>query len=386
MTSKERVRAALEHRPPDRPPVFEYFWPQWEDRWLVEKGFASWEEIEARGRGAHDWDRPRPEDWCYPWERDIYDYYEIDLRLIGANFDPSLSGDATLEEKAEYRILRDGWRVIRKEPRSAEETNAPACVVESPIRSLADLSSYGFDSPADPRRFAAWAREVARHPDVPFFINLPGPFAAYCKLCGMERALLDISDRPDFVRRVVEWIADFEIEVGVQQAAVAAALGNSVLGAWLFEDIACNRGLLMSPHSYRQACQPALARLGGGLRRAGAEFLILHSDGDIRQAVPLLIESGVDAIQPLEARAGMDVNELQALYGHSLCFIGNIDNTRTLALGTCDDIRREVLRKLQAGRNGGYIVGSSHSVGLDVPTRNYDYFRELVRAFPPALG
>jgi uroporphyrinogen decarboxylase len=386
MTSTQRVRAALEHRPPDRPPVAEYFWPQWYDRWLVEKGFATWGDIQKRGLGAYDGAVPVLENDRFPWERDIYDHYEIDFRSIWANVGPCLDGTVLLEETPAYKITRDGWGVIRKELKSAEYTNAPAHIVHSPINTLADWEACAFDSPSDPRRFTAWAREVTRHPDIPFFVNVAGPLTSYWQICGMERTLADVLDRPDFVRAVVDRIADFQIEVGIRQIAVAAELGNPVLGTWVFDDIAYNVGPLVSPRVYREVCQPALGRLGNALRKAGAEFVLFHSDGDIRKILPVLIEAGVNAIHPLEVRAGMDVVELRARYGRQLCCIGNIDNTGTLVSGTRDDIRREVMRKLPMARAGGYIIGASHSVGLDVTTETYEYFRSLIRAFPDGIN
>ncbi|MCC7355306.1 MAG: hypothetical protein IT330_16310, partial [Anaerolineae bacterium] len=108
MTPKERVRAALEHRSPDRPPVAEYFWPQWYDRWLVEKGFATWDDIDKRGHGAYDGAVPASDDYRFPWERDIYDYYEIDFRSIWANVAPCLDDAVVLEETPAHKITRDG--------------------------------------------------------------------------------------------------------------------------------------------------------------------------------------------------------------------------------------------------------------------------------------
>jgi uroporphyrinogen-III decarboxylase len=382
MTSKERVRAALEHRPPDRPPVWEYFWPQWEDRWLVDKGFASWNDVAERGVGRHNWERPSLSDWGFPWERDIYDYYEIDMRLIGANTDPLLDGHVVIEETPTHQIVRDGWGVVCKQLRSAEQSNVPNQFLASPINNQEDLEHYHFDAPSDPIRFAAWSRELIRHPDVPFFVNLQGPLAIYYHLRGIENGLLDVIDRPAFVRRVAEQFTDFQIEIGTTQIKLAAAAGNPVLGVWLFEDIAYNTGLLLSPLHYQHVFRPPLERLMRAVRKAGAEFVIFHSDGDIRMALPMLVEIGIDAIQPMEVRAGMDVNQLKAQYGRRLAFVGNIDNTGTLAVGTQYDIYREVVSKLPAASRGGYIIGSSHSIGLDVSTSNYECFRELVREFP----
>jgi uroporphyrinogen decarboxylase len=382
LTPKERVQAALEQRPPDRPPVFEYFWPQWEDRWHVEKGFATWKDIEERGYAAHDFDKLSLEDWQFDWERDIYDYYDIDLRLISANYAARINGEEFIEETSDCLIIRDSWGVIRKRLKSSTSTNAPDSFFEGPIRTLADLDKYEFDPPNDPCRFEAWAREAEKYPDVPFFINLWGPFAAYFALFGLEGTLYDVIDRPDFVRTVSEWLVDFMIEVGISQAKVAETIGNPVLGVWVFEDVAYNRGLLISPDCYEDIFRPVLSRLCKTLHSHGVEFSIFHSDGDFRPLIPILVEIGIDAIQPLEVRAGMDVVELRAHYGNNLCYIGNIDNTGTLSKGSFSDIYQEVMRKLPVGKNGGYVVGSSHSIGPDVSIENYEYFRELVREFP----
>ncbi len=381
LTPKERVRAALEQRPPDRPPVFEYFWPQWEDRWHVEKGFATWKDIEERGYAAHDFDKPSLDDWRFDWERDIYDYYDIDLRLISANYAARIDGEEIVEENPEYSLVRDSWGVICKRLKSSTSTNAPDSFFEGPIQTLADIKKYQFDPPDDWRRFEPWAHEVKKHPNVPFFINLWGPFAAYFGLFGLERTLFDVLDRPEFVREVIERLVDFLIEVGISQAKVAKDMGNPVLGVWIFEDVAYNSGLLLSPDCYNDIFRPSLHRLCQTMHSIGVEFSIFHSDGDFSPLIPILIEIGIDAIQPLEVRAGMDVIELRARYGQDLCFIGNIDNTGTLPKGSQMDIHNEVMRKLPVGQDGGYIIGSSHSIGPDISIGNYEYFRELVRVF-----
>lgn len=104
-------------------------------------------------------------------------------------------------------------------------------------------------------------------------------------------------------------------------------------------------------------------------KKLGAK-VVYHSDGDCRSIIPMLIEAGVDALQPLEARAGLDVQELKEKYGDKLAFIGNVD-IKILTKGLKEKICSELKRKLDIAKEGGYIIGSSHSIGIDVPLEHY---------------
>jgi uroporphyrinogen-III decarboxylase len=97
---------------------------------------------------------------------------------------------------------------------------------------------------------------------------------------------------------------------------------------------------------------------------------------------------GVDAYNPLEVKAGMDAVALRREYRHRIGFCGNSD-IMIWETGDRDAIRREVLRKLNAAKGGGYIFQSDHSVSSAVSGQTYDYIVKLVREFgtyPIQLG
>jgi uroporphyrinogen decarboxylase len=96
----------------------------------------------------------------------------------------------------------------------------------------------------------------------------------------------------------------------------------------------------------------------------------------------------VDAYNPLEAKAGLDVVDLKRRFGDRWAFNGNID-VRVLATNDREKVRREVLRKLGAARGGGYIFQSDHSMPDNVDPATYDYVVQLVREhgrYPLSLG
>lgn len=346
ITPRERVQLALQHREADRVPTWEFFWPSFEDRWREEKRVSS--------------------------DADIYQYYAIDIKWLLPDTYPRAGGETVLEKARDYEIVRDGWGIVQKRSMTAYSTPQ---FLDFPIKSEADLRGLEFDPPDDLRRYKEDIVRVRREKDqFAFFGRAFGPYRAHWQLRGPEQSFYDMFDRPEFVNDLVTKVTNFVIETGIAQLRLIKGL----LGMFIYDDIAHNEGLLFSPKTYRELYFPHLQRMCQRFKENGARFIAYHSDGDIREAIPYLIEAGVDAIQPLEARAGMDVVELKESWGQQLAFIGNVDNTGVLPSGSKGQIKSEVLRKLAAAKGGGYIVGSSHSIGDDVPIENYEYFRELV--------
>jgi uroporphyrinogen-III decarboxylase len=108
--------------------------------------------------------------------------------------------------------------------------------------------------------------------------------------------------------------------------------------------------------------------------------VIYHGCGNVAEILPDYIEMGIDAMNPLEAKAELDAVDLRRAYGHSLGIAGNSDIT-VWETGDRDKVRDEVLRKLNAAKGGGYIFMSDHSVTGGVPPKTYHYIVDMVREF-----
>ncbi len=116
--------------------------------------------------------------------------------------------------------------------------------------------------------------------------------------------------------------------------------------------------------------------------------VIYHGCGNVKAIFPDFIEMGIESYNPLEAKAGMDVLDLRRHYGQAIGFCGN-SNIQVWETGDRAAIRREVLRKLNAAKGGGYIFQSDHSVSSAVSGLTYDYIIQLVRqygTYPLRLG
>ena len=99
---------------------------------------------------------------------------------------------------------------------------------------------------------------------------------------------------------------------------------------------------------------------------------IYHTDGAVMEAVPGLIDMGIDVLQALQFDAkGMDPRLLKERHGTRLCFEGGVSVQRTLPFGTPESVREEVEERISVlGRNGGYILGPSHAIQAGTPVEN----------------
>ena len=104
--------------------------------------------------------------------------------------------------------------------------------------------------------------------------------------------------------------------------------------------------------------------------------IMYHSDGAVMDAVPGLIDMGIDILEALQFDArGMDPSLLKERYGDRLCFHGGVSVQHTLPYGSADDVREEVSGLIRAlGKNGGYIVAPAHAIQAGTPPENIAAF------------
>lgn len=193
-------------------------------------------------------------------------------------------------------------------------------------------------------------------------------------LMGFQNALPLIAEQPDPIADILNTYTDFVL--GMCQLCVER--GITFDGLWFFYDLCYKNGMLFSPRTHRELLMPCHRKVKAWCEAQGIP-LLLHCDGDVRQFIPLLIEAGSDAIQPLEARAGNDVRELKKRYGTQIVFFGNI-SADVMVYGTEEQLIEEIRSKLAvAMQGGGYMYHSDHSIPPTVSFARYAQVVELVR-------
>ena len=102
--------------------------------------------------------------------------------------------------------------------------------------------------------------------------------------------------------------------------------------------------------------------------------VIMHSCGMVEKLVPGMIEAGIDCLQVIEVKAGMDLLKLYSDYGDILSFMGGID-VRVLYSNDISKVDRELESKIPTiMQNYGYVLHSDHSIPDTVNYETYRYF------------
>jgi uroporphyrinogen decarboxylase len=177
-----------------------------------------------------------------------------------------------------------------------------------------------------------------------------------------------------------EWVIDVSrvyTDAVIRGLDKLMATGIQPDGLWIYGDMAYKNATMCSPQMYRDIIWPDHKRLADWGHAHGMK-VIFHTDGNVNGVIDLYIEAGIDCLQPLEAKAGMDIRSLGPKYGSRLAFFGNID---AMVLGTNDraKIEHEVRTKLEAGKaTRGYAYHSDHSVPPTVSWQTYQYVIELL--------
>jgi uroporphyrinogen-III decarboxylase len=269
---------------------------------------------------------------------------------------------------------------------------------------LEKMRSFGFDDPFDERRYfaagddqingvgdtftrntAPWVERVnSVWQDFPVFGSVCEASEMVWRILGSERVMYWMGEHPDEIARFVRRIHDFSL--GIVQAQIKAAAGR-LDGMVIWGDVAYKKGMMFSPNYWRQHFKPVVQSLTEECHKNGL-LVIYHGCGNVNRVFEDFIDTGIDAYNPLEVKAGMDVIDLRQRFGHRIAFCGNMDVV-LWSSGSKEELKAAVLRKLNAAKGGGYIFQSDHSVPGNVSAENYEYVVKLVREYgryPLQLG
>ena len=360
----QRIRKTLGHLESDRVPVGEFFWTGFIDRCKEELGS----------------------------EFDPYRYFDLDYVLVIPNIDPRIKPFEIIEQKGSDILVRTGFEATIRRHADAPMPHYDSFSVNTPER----MAEFMFDSPWDRRRFdEAGDDQINCVADV-LLRNIPSfkdrlelyvddfavfggvlePYEYLWRIIGSENALFWIGMETELLEAFVERIGEFLLEF--TKAQIEAAEGK-LAGMYVFGDVAYVNGMLFGAPRWRKIFKPHVKNIID-LCHANDLMVIYHGCGDARDIFDDMVEIGLDAYQPLEAKAGLDVVQLKKQYTGKLAFVGNID-VRVLEEGDPEAIKKHVIYKLQAAKGGEYICQSDHSVSSNVTLQSYAMALETIREY-----
>jgi len=349
LSSRDRVRRAIARKEPDRVPVMDAPWQATIKRW--------------RREGL-------PEDVS---PEDFFDY---DIRAIEADLSPRFPV-RTIREDDEYITRTTTWGGIRRDHKDLSTTPE---VVECPVKRKEDWAPLAKRLEPDCAR-VDWVTALAnyrRWREEGRYIVFGGAAGYDCmqSIIRSEQLLLFMAKEPEWIRSIAMTLA----RLVVATFEMMWEKGFEFDGLWVYNDMGYRNASLFSPEMYREIIQPGDRLIFEAAHRRGAQA-ILHSCGRVSGLIPDLLDAGLDCLQPLEVKAGMDPIALKREYGDRLALFGGID-TRLLEVPDLGAFEEEVRTKFAACMpGGGYLYHTDHSVPNDVGFERYSRAMEIVRRY-----
>jgi len=418
ITSRERVRMALEHREPDRVPldlgstpvtgmhvsaVYRLRQALGLDApgtpvKVIEPfqmlGEIKPDLIEALGVDAVPLTSPktffgfRNENWK-PWT--TFDGTPV-LVPEGFNTDPEPNGDILLYPEGDKsappsgRMPRGGWyfdAIIRQPP-----------IDESKLNVEDNLEEFGPISDEDLAYFAAEADRLYRETDKAIVANfggtsfgdialVPAPWLKHPRgIRDVEEWYISTVTRRDYVYRVFER----QCEIGLANLErLHQVVGDKVSVIFVTgTDFGAQNGPFISPQVYRELYAPFHRQVNDWVHRNTSWKTFIHSCGAVEPLIEDFIAVGFDILNPVQtSAAGMVPSVLKQRYGDRIAFWGGgVDTQRTLPFGTPDEVREQVRERIRIfGKGGGFVFNTVHNVQGNVPVENLLAMYEAVREY-----
>ncbi len=326
MNSYERVKAALELEEPDRVPIMEF---------LIDPTVIKTICPQAKDQG------------------DFEEIMELDAVCCGARFNKVCeNSDGTYVD--EWGVFYKGGPEVASHP------------IKGPIRTMDDLRDYIPPDPDAPHRLGKLPELVRRFKgEKAVIFHHRAAFMWSVYLNGMDNLLINFLIEPEFAHALLDKV--LTVNEKIIRNALRAGADIIVLG----DDYAFNNGPLMSPNVFKQFILPGFKKIVDGIHEESG-YVIKHSDGNIWKLLDMIVNTGIDGLNPMEPVAGMDIGEVKQKYGDRVCLVGNIDCGELLSRGSVEEVEAAVKECIyEVSPGGGHIISSSNSIHSSVKAENF---------------
>ncbi len=336
-----------EHKEADRIPIFDLPWNSTIKRW----------EREGMSEGI-----------------DYRDHFKLDhIAIIEVDNSPRYPY-RVLEETDEYITYASKWGVTQKEWKNANSTPEflDFTVVDSDTWEKAkermdpDKSRINWGHLA--ANYKKWRKEGQWIEALLWF----GFDVTHSWMVGTERILIALMEEPEWCIDMFNHFLDVNIKL-LDMVWDSGYRFDSVI--W-YDDMGYKHNQFFSLNTYRELLKPVHKRAVDWTHAKGIKIR-LHSCGDINPFVPDLMEIGIDALNPLEVKAGMNPVELKMKYGDDLVLHGGINALLWDNIDALEEEIRKVIPVLK--ENGGYMFSTDHSIPSSVSLENFRFITDLIK-------
>lgn len=348
MDSLERVRCVMRGEVPDCPPLYDLL----RNDAAIE--YYAGEKITPENR-----------DWIV--------YKAIGIALDSTKQFIRLPEEPRLEKRPDGRKITYQRWTYWEEPipfRDSEEAAAYLrSILNNPEEFIGDPVEYVRQAEQD------YLRKKAAIGDIALFLEMDTTegFHSFYSFMGMEKFSYLIAEYPDLIGAFL----DLNVERALRRID-ALTISEQLPGVFYGVDLAFKTGTLFSPAFLRKVLFPRMEILIAAYHQKGIPVMF-HSDGNLWRIMDDLVALGIDALNPIEVLAGMDVGELRARYPN-LVLVGGVDCSQLLPFASPEQVAEAVRRNIELA-GPGYLVGSSTELHNDIPLENIRAMIDTARAY-----
>lgn len=338
MNSRERVFFALDHKQPDRPPVFATFTPE------------AAKKLRARVSGDGD----------------------LGV-LMGNDLVKSVVGMECSYHASEEPTYVCKWGLTWQNIKNY--TGEYTEVIKRPLAgddgSL--LAEYLIPDPLEEKQYDNVRSAVKHYGKSHFVIGSCqcSIFETAWYLRGIEDFLCDLMTDEDYANTLLDKVMQFPLQAGLKMIELGVDM------VWLGDDIATQQAMMLSPETWRKYFKIRYSQIFEAFRKKKKDIVIAyHSCGNCSEIIDELVEIGLDVLNPIQPLA-MEPAYIKQRYGNKITLFGGLDVQRIMPYGTPDEVRAEVRRlKSVCGQDGGYILSPAHHIQSDTSLENVMAFYE----------
>ena len=348
MTSYERIKRTFEHKETDRIPIVDSPWAGTIRRWIREG-------------------MPANTDWR--------DYFGADKVVrIGADISPRYEVKV-LEENDRWQIVTSEWGLTMRNFKEEDSTpefldykvNTREAWEEAKKRMTPsrDRINWEFLKQYDKWRAEGYWIEAG------FWFGFD---VTHSWMAGTETVLCAMLEDPEWVKDMFNTYLD----MCIAQFEMIWDAGYRFDSIFWPDDMGYKGTSFFSRDTYRELVQPVQKRAVKWAHDRGI-YAHLHSCGNIMSLLTDIVETGIDALNPLEVKAGMDGAKIKEEYGKKLVLHGGVN---AAMFGDREKVLAEVREKIPIlAKDGGYIFASDHSIPNNTELETFRQITDIVKAY-----
>jgi len=380
--STERVAKALEHKEPDRIPF--------DIGGTMVTGInvnALRELREHLGLTAETVVRDKVTQMADTGD-DVVERLKIDVKNVSPDrpSNPPLAKDLGLQGD-HYRLTDEfgmGWQMPRIGGHYYDLYHSPLAAAETPQ----DVEKYPWPDALDQVRYAnlkAKAGRIVRGEKKAYVLGrmFSGMWETAMWLTGYEKFYCDMLLNQKLVHAVMDKLLELKMQYWEK---ALEAVGEDVLVASTADDLGTQNSLLVSLDLYKKLIWPYHRRLFEFIKKKAKSkiYIFFHNDGAIMETIPLLIEAGVDILNPFQVNCrGMDTKKFKKLFGKDMTIWGgSCDTQYVLPFGTPQQVRDETRRRIEdLAPGGGFVFAPIHVIQNGAPPENIMAWWETLQEY-----